>query len=79
MLAILVNVYLMIGIPYDAIYRTAIWCAFGILLYFIWGIRHSKLNFATTEDNLNPEPSLLSSNSSSASPQTATITNDLIE
>jgi hypothetical protein len=54
MLAILVNVYLMIGIPFDAIYRTAIWCAIGILLYFIWGIRHSKLNFVTAEENPTP-------------------------
>jgi amino acid transporter len=51
MIAILVNVYLMIGLPFDAIYRTAIWCAFGVLLYFLWGIRHSKLNFQTRTNN----------------------------
>jgi hypothetical protein len=74
MLAILVNVYLMIGLPFDAIYRTAIWCALGILLYFLWGIRHSKLNFQTSTTHSNNHNNNNSNNNTFTFTSTSTVT-----
>jgi APA family basic amino acid/polyamine antiporter len=36
-------VYVMLGLPGRAWYRFAIWMLVGVLLYFVWGWRHSKL------------------------------------
>ena len=37
-------VFIMIGLPYQAWERFAIWLGVGVLLYFAYGYRHSKLN-----------------------------------
>jgi APA family basic amino acid/polyamine antiporter len=36
-------VYVMLGLPGRAWYRFAIWMLVGVVLYFLWGWRHSKL------------------------------------
>jgi APA family basic amino acid/polyamine antiporter len=33
----------MIGLPYQAWERFAIWLAIGLLTYFLYGARHSRL------------------------------------
>jgi APA family basic amino acid/polyamine antiporter len=35
--------FVMIGLPYQAWERFAIWLAIGLLVYFLYGIRHSRL------------------------------------
>jgi len=42
-LGILVNLTLMLFLPLDTWFRLLIWLAFGFLLYFAYGIRHSVL------------------------------------
>jgi len=48
-LGMLVNIFVILSLPVDAIYRVLIWSFIGLLIYFLYGIRHSKLN------DLNPE------------------------
>lgn len=42
-LAALASLYLMFGLPWDTWIRLIVWMAIGILVYFIYGARHSKL------------------------------------
>jgi APA family basic amino acid/polyamine antiporter len=35
--------FIMVGLPYQAWERFAFWLAIGLLLYFVYGIRHSRL------------------------------------
>eukprot|EP01103_Thecamoeba_quadrilineata_P020486 TRINITY_DN881_c0_g1_i1.p1 TRINITY_DN881_c0_g1~~TRINITY_DN881_c0_g1_i1.p1 ORF type:complete len:564 (-),score=100.83 TRINITY_DN881_c0_g1_i1:24-1715(-) len=43
-LGIVINVTVILSLPIDAIYRVLIWSALGLLIYFTYGINHSKLN-----------------------------------
>jgi len=42
-LGILVNVWVIVQLPVDSIYRLLIWTFIGLLIYFFYGIRHSRL------------------------------------
>ncbi len=42
---ILVNVYLILSLNVDAIYRVLVWTAIGLAIYFGYGIRNSTLRF----------------------------------
>jgi APA family basic amino acid/polyamine antiporter len=45
-LGILICGYMMWGLPKDTWLRLFIWMALGLLIYFLYGMRHSKLNKA---------------------------------
>jgi len=36
--------FIMVGLPYQAWERFAIWLALGLALYFAYGFRHSRLH-----------------------------------
>jgi APA family basic amino acid/polyamine antiporter len=36
-------IYIMVGLPTQAWKRFGIWLAVGLLLYFVYGYRHSRL------------------------------------
>jgi hypothetical protein len=44
-LGVFVNFYMMMGLPFTALEYTAVWCGLGLLIYFAYGIRNSKLNY----------------------------------
>jgi len=44
MLGILVNTLLFTSLPQEAIYRVLVWSGLGFLIYFFYGVSHSKLN-----------------------------------
>lgn len=44
-----VNIYIIGQLPFDAIIRVLVWTGFGLLIYTVYGIRHSKLNFYRTK------------------------------
>jgi basic amino acid/polyamine antiporter, APA family len=45
LLGILVNTFLIVQLNIDSIYRVMVWTMLGMLIYFGYGIRHSKLNY----------------------------------
>eukprot|EP00026_Physarum_polycephalum_P006320 Phypoly_transcript_06362.p1 GENE.Phypoly_transcript_06362~~Phypoly_transcript_06362.p1 ORF type:complete len:570 (+),score=72.50 Phypoly_transcript_06362:83-1792(+) len=54
LLGMLVNTFLIVQLNIDSIYRVIGWTAIGMLIYFGYGIRHSKLNFVPpSDDSLN--------------------------
>jgi APA family basic amino acid/polyamine antiporter len=46
LVGILVNTFLIIQLNIDSIYRVIGWTAIGMAIYFGYGIRHSRLNYA---------------------------------
>jgi APA family basic amino acid/polyamine antiporter len=46
-LAIMSNTYLMIQLPTQAYISFVVWAAIGLAIYFLYGIRHSALNFCS--------------------------------
>ncbi len=45
-LGALFSILMMIGLPRDTWYRLAFWMALGLLIYFLYGMHHSKLGKA---------------------------------
>ncbi len=57
-MGILVCVYLMYALPVESWYRLAIWLALGLLIYFVYGKNHSKLQkgiSVKTDDKRNKQ------------------------
>jgi len=57
-MGILVCVYLMYALPVDSWWRLAIWLGLGLLIYFVYGKKHSKLQRGITMktiDNRNKQ------------------------
>lgn len=44
LIGVFVNIYLIVQLPIDAIYSTAAWIGIGLMIYFGYGIRKSRLN-----------------------------------
>ena len=42
-LGILICGYMMVGLPKDTWIRLIVWMAFGLLIYFLYGMRHSRI------------------------------------
>lgn len=38
-----INIILLTQLPLDAVYKLLVWTALGLLVYFAYGIRHSKI------------------------------------
>eukprot|EP01113_Clastostelium_recurvatum_P022256 TRINITY_DN2650_c0_g1_i1.p1 TRINITY_DN2650_c0_g1~~TRINITY_DN2650_c0_g1_i1.p1 ORF type:complete len:593 (+),score=86.29 TRINITY_DN2650_c0_g1_i1:133-1779(+) len=55
LLGMLVNTFLIIQLPLGSIYRVLIWSAVGFLIYFAYGIRHSRLNQISPSERINGE------------------------
>jgi APA family basic amino acid/polyamine antiporter len=55
LLGMLVNTFLIVQLNIDSIYRVIGWTVIGMIIYFGYGIRHSKLNFVpeTRDASLN--------------------------
>jgi len=58
-LAVITSLAQMIALPFDTWIRFVVWTALGFAIYFLYGTKHSKLNFenaniATEGANLNP-------------------------
>jgi basic amino acid/polyamine antiporter, APA family len=53
-MGVISSAYLMYGLPLDTKIRLVVWMAIGLVIYFLYGVRHSRLNHA------KPEPSLAS-------------------
>ncbi|KAN0008793.1 hypothetical protein ACTFIU_002086 [Dictyostelium citrinum] len=53
-LGIVVNTFFIMHLDTPSFYRVAVWTALGSSIYFIYGIRHSKLNqLDTVDDSIN--------------------------
>lgn len=44
------SLYLMYGLPFDTWMRLIIWMAIGVVIYFVYGRKHSKLRAATEQN-----------------------------
>jgi len=44
LLGVVINIYLIVSLPVDAVYRVLVWSGVGFVIYFGYGIKHSKLN-----------------------------------
>jgi APA family basic amino acid/polyamine antiporter len=44
LIGVFVNIYLIVQLPLDAIYSTTAWIGIGLVIYFGYGIRKSRLN-----------------------------------
>jgi APA family basic amino acid/polyamine antiporter len=47
-LGALFSVFMMLGLPSDTWIRLAVWMIIGLLIYFLYGMRHSKISAAQT-------------------------------
>jgi APA family basic amino acid/polyamine antiporter len=56
LIGILVNTFLIMQLSIDSIYRVIGWTVLGMIIYFGYGIRHSKLNFEPGKGSLNAMP-----------------------
>ena len=45
------NIYLIVGLPVDTLYRLVIWSFLGFLIYIFYGQHNSKLNLSETSDS----------------------------
>ena len=43
------NLYLICSLPIDAVYRVLVWTVVGFVIYFCYGMSHSKLEKAAQE------------------------------
>jgi len=43
-LSVITSLYLMFALPWDTWKRLLAWMAIGVVIYFVYGRRHSKLN-----------------------------------
>jgi APA family basic amino acid/polyamine antiporter len=39
----LTSIFLMLGLPADTWWRLALWLAIGLVIYFVYGARHSRI------------------------------------
>ena len=53
LLAVTVNLFMVMRLPIDALYRVVIWTAIGVVIYAAYGIRNSKLNSTTNSTSVN--------------------------
>ena len=53
LLGVLVNTFLIVQLNVDSIYRVIGWTVLGMIIYFGYGIRHSKLNFVSPDTTTN--------------------------
>ena len=51
-MGVISSVYLMYGLPRDTQLRLVIWMAIGLVIYFVYGIHHSKLGHPEPEGDL---------------------------
>jgi APA family basic amino acid/polyamine antiporter len=45
-LSALASLYLMYGLPWDTWIRLIVWMVIGLVVYFVYGIKHSRLRTA---------------------------------
>jgi len=50
-LGMLINIWVILSLPFDAIIRVLVWSFIGILIYMFYGIRNSRLNFRKENDD----------------------------
>jgi Amino acid transporters len=50
-LSALASLYLMYGLPWDTWIRLIVWMAIGLVVYFVYGIKHSRLRTAESTAN----------------------------
>eukprot|EP01087_Luapelamoeba_hula_P015499 TRINITY_DN4644_c0_g1_i1.p1 TRINITY_DN4644_c0_g1~~TRINITY_DN4644_c0_g1_i1.p1 ORF type:complete len:560 (+),score=79.80 TRINITY_DN4644_c0_g1_i1:2026-3705(+) len=53
-IGVLVNVYLIVTLSIDSIYRVIVWTVIGLIIYFGYGIRHSVLRFQLAQEQQQP-------------------------
>jgi APA family basic amino acid/polyamine antiporter len=51
-MGVLSSVYLMYGLPFDTQMRLVVWMAIGLVIYFLYGMHHSKLGRREPEGDL---------------------------
>ena len=51
-MGVITSVYLMYGLPFDTQLRLVVWMAIGLVIYFAYGMHHSKLGQSKPEGDL---------------------------